>query len=60
MPNVMNPAAPTVQPRRLPVAAVLTRAWSATRAAGVVLAEAFAEARAMQRAAYRRYPFLDS
>ena len=59
MPTVMSRTAPIV-PSRSPVVAGAKRAWAATRAAGVVLAEAFAEARAMQRAAYRRYPFLDS
>ena len=58
MPNIMSRTA-SVVPNRSPVLAGAARAWAATRAAAAVLAEAFVEARTMQRAAYRRYPFID-
>jgi hypothetical protein len=55
MSPVLNPTAGS-QPRAWPGLARLKRALLAVVAAVGVLAEAIAEARAMQRAAYKRYP----
>jgi hypothetical protein len=60
MPNVVSRAGLDSTSLRRPLAEGLKRGWSATLAAYEVFAEALAEARAMQRAAWRRYPFIDS
>ncbi len=55
MSPVLSPAAGS-QPRPWQLVARLKRAVAGTIAAFGVLAQAIAEARAMQRAAHKRYP----